>query len=399
MCAIVVWTSLATVLFNPPDAERRNMTATTSRPAAAPQDLSTLLEPILAKHKLPALAGAIIAEGRVTAIGAVGNRRYGEQTPVTVEDCWHIGSCTKAMTATLVGTFVDEGKIAWNTTIVDVFPSLKDKIHSDYRAVTFEQLLAHRGGVPENLEADGLWGRLWKRQGSPTQQRMQLLEGVLFKPPARPPGTKYEYANAGYAIAGAMLEELSGKSWESLMEQRLFKPLGMKSAGFGAPGTIDKITQPQGHTKKLLRAPAPVPPGDGADNPPAIGPAGTVHCSIGDWAKFVADQIAGARGQGQLLKPETYRRIQTDVGDDYALGWIVTDRPWGGRVLTHAGSNTMWFAVTWLSPEKNFGVVVCTNLGGGDALQATDAAAWALIQHHLKNSTQPGASTRNEERR
>src|SRR4030095_2402626 len=90
----------------------------------------------------------------------------------------------------------------------------------------------------------------------------------------------------------------------------------------------------------------PVPRGAGADNPAAIAPAGRVHCTIGDWAKFVALHVRGeSKGGATLLSPEALVKLHAPVADEahYAMGWIVTDRPWaGGRALTHSGSNTMW---------------------------------------------------------
>src|SRR4029453_3966433 len=116
-----------------------------------------------------------------------------------------------------------------------------------------ERLLPPPSGAPADLSADNLWGRLWNHKGTPTEQRMTLVEGVVRRPPVAAPGTKYIYANAGFAIAGAMAERITGQSWEVLMRARLFEPLGLTSAGFGAPGTpgtpgnAEKIDQPRGH--------------------------------------------------------------------------------------------------------------------------------------------------------
>jgi CubicO group peptidase (beta-lactamase class C family) len=127
-----------------------------------------------------------------------------------------------------------------------------------------------------------------------------------------------------------------------------------------------------------------------ADNPAAIAPAGTVHCSIGDLAKYAAWQVRGARGEGSLLKPETFKKLHTPFrgGGDYALGWKVVSRPWGGgEVLTHGGSNTMFYTVIWLAPKRDFAVVVCTNVGGDGGAKATDTAAARLIQEYLPEPT------------
>jgi hypothetical protein len=105
---------------------------------------------------------------------------------------------------------------------------------------------------------------------------------------------------------------------------------------------------------------------------------------LADWAKFIADQLRGARGEKALLKPETYRKLHTPPFDgDYALGWLVTERDWGGgRVLTHAGSNNMNLAVVWMAPLRDFAVLVVTNQDGEAAAKACDEVASALIQLH-----------------
>jgi CubicO group peptidase (beta-lactamase class C family) len=352
------------------------------KPSPEPAALEEVLEPIRAKHDLPALGGAIVTGERLTAIGAVGVRRLGSDAKVTRGDLWHLGSCTKAMTATLVARLVEKKKLSFDLTLAAAFPDLGRKIHEDYRPVTISLLLAHRGGTPADLRRGGLWARLWKREGTPTEQRTALVRGVLSSPPAVEPGTKHLYSNAGYAIAGAALERKTGRAFEALLREEVFEPLGMKGAGFGAPGRAGATDQPLGHRWSDGKA-VPVPPGPGADNPPAIAPAGTVHASLADWARFVSVHLRGARGEDTgFLDPATIRRLHTPAeGQGYAFGWGVGKRPWaGGRVLSHAGSNTRWYCVTWVAPERNFAVLVTANRG--DAAKAVDEAAGALIRFH-----------------
>ena len=113
-----------------------------------------------------------------------------------------------------------------------------------------------------------------------------------------------------------------------------------------------------------------------------------MHCTILDLARYARWHLRGARGQGTLLSPETFTRLHTPYqgggATTYAGGWNVVPRPWGdGEVLTHNGSNTKNFAVIWIAPKRNFAVVVCTNLGGDVAAQATDETAAALIRKYL----------------
>jgi len=348
-------------------------------PHTEPENLNPVLDPIRQKYKLPGLTGAIIYGNRIVGLGAVGIRRVGSDQPVTLEDQWHIGSCTKAMTASLIARLVEQGKLSWDTTIAEVFPELSQTMDPAYQQVTITQLLSHQSGAPGKLGPD----RSWLDAPTVAQQRWDLVQQVLSRPPEAPPGTKMIYSNAGYVIAGAMAEKVTGKSWETLMRQEVFEPLGMASAGFGPPGkrwgtSQGAVDQPRGHLSLwLLRVPT------FADNPLAIGPAGTVHLSMRDWAKFVAAHLQGARGQGGFLKTSSFQKLHTSPsGYDYGLGWGVTTRRWaGGPVLVHHGSNTMWFATVWLAPKRNFAVLVATNQGLAVGENACDQAAWALIQH------------------
>ena len=349
------------------------------------ENLNTLLEPILKKFDLPALAGAIVTSKGLAAVGAVGVRKYGTDTPVTVNDQFHLGSDTKAMTATLLATLVEEGKLSWTTTLEQAFPELVSKMNPTHRKVTLGQLLSHRAGFTDDSWPKGkTFGDMYALPGTPREQRAAYVAMVLTEPPAAEPGSKYLYSNRSYAVAGAIAEKVANDSWESLMQKRIFQPLGMQTCGFGAmgtPGNTDakKIDQPWQH-KLLLTWHRPIEPGPQADNPPVIGPAGTVHCSIIDWGKFLTAHLRGEQGLPGILKPETFKRLHTPPYGDYAFGWLVLDRPWaGGRVFNHAGSNTMNYAVVWMAPAKDFAVLVMTNQG--DTFDACDAAATALILH------------------
>jgi CubicO group peptidase (beta-lactamase class C family) len=353
-----------------------------TRPAS-PQNLNSLLEPLLKKYELPALAGAIVTSKGLAAVGAVGVRKYGTDTPVTVEDQFHLGSDTKAMTATMLATLVEEGKLSWDTSLEQVFPELVPKMNPAYRKVTLEQLMAHRAGFTDESWPKGMtFAEVHTIPGTPREQRATYVAMVLSEPPDYPPGSKFLYSNRSYAVAGAIAERVANDSWEHLMQKRLFEPLGMSSCGFGAMGTPGRIDQPWQH-KLLLTWHRPIEPGPMADNPPAIAPAGTVHCSIIDWGKFVSAHLRGERGEAEILKPETFKRLHMPPAGDYGFGWMVLERPWaGGRALTHTGSNTQNYAVVWMAPERDFAVLVMSNQGGDEMFEACDTVAAALIAHH-----------------
>lgn len=334
------------------------------------------LEVIRTKHKLPALAVVVVKDGEIVERAAVGYRNWNNSVRVTTSDQFHIGSDTKSMTATLAAMFIEEGQLRWNTTISDVFPDWSNRMNRAYLNVTVEQLLTHRGGVPGS-PPDDAWNRAWQQQGTERQQRIEFIKAVLAAPPEASPGTKYIYSNQGYTIVGAMLERITGKTYQDLITEKLFKPLHMDSAGFGFPGTLGKVDQPWGH---VIKDGSIVP--IQSDNPPAITPAGRVHCSLDDLARYT---IFHMEDKPRLLKPETLAKLHTPPqGEEYACGWIAVSRGWaGGIALNHAGSNTMWYVVMWLAPNKKFSVVVGTNIAGEEAPKACDEAASAMIKKWL----------------
>ena len=346
------------------------------------EDLTDLLEPVRADAGLPALAALVIDGGEVRAIGATGVRKYGEEVPVTVDDHWHLGSDTKAMTATLAAILVEEGLLRWDSSIGEVLPDLTGKIDEAYHDVTLRQLLRHRGGCPNETVPPGT--TIFAMHALPGEtmvaQRLKYVEMFLAGEPQDEPGRRYIYSNGGYTTAGAMLERVTGSSWEDLMRERLFAPLGITSAGFGAMGTPGENDQPRQH---LFRneTPVPIEPGPRSDNPLVIGPAGTVHMNLSDWAKFVIAHLKGRAGEHELLERETWELLHEPPEEGgYAMGWGVVERPWAeGEALTHAGSNTMNFALVWVSVKRQFAVLVVTNIGHDPVPRICDQVTSALI--------------------
>jgi len=350
---------------------------------AAPPSLSSGLEAIRAKYDFPALAGAIVTTDGLVEQAEVGVRQRGTTIAVTAADKWHLGSDSKAMTALLVGTYVAEGQLKWSTRIVRFFPELAAQIPSANRAITLGDVLSHSAGLKGDLD----WYAL-SRHGTLVQQRQAAAQQSLLTLEF-PPGT-FHYANADYVLIAALLERMTGQPWEKLMTDRVFKPLHLDSAGFNRSASLGKIDQPWPHHGDGQ----PVPPTDftstalvlGRDELPAIlGPAGAIHCSMADWAKFLSDQLRGAAGLPALLPAPIYRAMQTArPGSPYGYGWGVDVRPWaGGKILNHAGSDGLNYCVCFLAPLKNFGVLVCTNQGGDQAPRVCDDAASTLVKRYL----------------
>jgi len=365
-----------------------------SQEPAGSDDVGARIEAIRVEAGLPALGGALVMLDGLQGVWVTGTRRAGGEEKVTADDLWHLGSCTKSMTATLIALLVTRGDLAWDTALGELLPELATEMDVDFLDVTLVELLCHRAGLPANPAE--LAGNLLD-QASLVAQRAAIARAVLGNAPVHPPKGAFLYSNTGFLIAGHVAEVATGKSWEELMRALLFEPLGMKSAGFGPPGTKETCDQPRGHAAEGTW----LEPGPLADNPPVIGPAGTVHASLADWAKYVQLHLKGCRENvkvGELtLTRETFARLHTPYAGaepKYGFGWVFEKRPWAGgdgTAFWHNGSNTMWYCVTWLGPGNGVAALVTTNQASPKAQGATDQVAALLIEEfqHRSKSAEP----------
>ncbi len=334
------------------------------------EPLAQAIEGIRASNKLPALAAFSLRDGAIVERATVGTCTMNGRTPVLDDAQWHLGSNTKAMTATVAGMLVEEGLLEWDSTVGEVLGNAAPDMDGGHRDTTLAMLLHHTSGIAANIN--------WF---SAPEDRVACVAQILRTPPEGQRGV-YAYSNAGYVVAGAMMEVVAGKRWEVLMQEKLFGPLGMKDTGFGAPR---KPGSPWGHERGFLGWTPKDPAERNADNAPVLGPAGTVHTTLEDYARFVAAHLKGAQGQDGIVSAETFKTLHAPLpGWDYGMGWIITERDWaGGRALTHGGSNTLWFATVWIAPEKDMAFFAVTNAGGDTAFEAVDKAIGAMIGRHL----------------
>src|SRR5918993_698834 len=356
--------------------------------------LDAVLQPHLARYDLPAVAAAVVRNGEIIASGAVGSRRLGTINPVTIDDRFHIGSDTKAMTALIAAMLVETGKIRWSSTVSDVFPELAATMDADLMSLILEQLLSHTSGIPSDTDAHEKL-----IQQSFTQEKLNLDElrywvtkALVTQPLQSKPGTQFAYANMGYVLAGAMLERVTGRTWEELMTEQVFTPLELKTAGLGPQATLGRVDAPLGHEPREGNRPKPLLAGPGGDNPEVIGPAGMAHMSVLDFARWaIWNAASGSRGPA-LVRADTLRKLHAPVIEmpprpdappgtpamgRYGFGWLTISVPFSREpFLFHGGSNQMNLADILLQPEHQFGMVLMTNVGGrraGGALKALAA--------------------------
>jgi CubicO group peptidase (beta-lactamase class C family) len=406
----MIETSKAALLGPPGSSEEDN----------APVNVDAVLQSILGRAgERFGMVAAVLRGERIIAYGAAGVRKSGSAEHITLEDRFHLGSCTKAMTATLVAMLVEEGKLNWTTPLGELFADTVKPMHPAWEKVTLRQVLAHRAGL--RFEPGGLVQVFNELMGRPTreplgtlpQQRLEITRQALSRPPEIAPDAKYWYSNVGYVLAGAALEQLTGRAWEELVRERLFQPLGISTGGFGPPGAADKTAQAWGHSAVAGKPFDPHSPA--AELPLFFGPAGLAHMMVADWAKFIALHLRGDPAnphcQAALLKLDTFAEMHgvapattsrgwvirgvnfLATGDaapavTYRAGWFISTASWAkgaqpgdtGRRLWHVGSNGRWNSAVSVAPEIDLAVLVACNRGPDIAIWKTRQTVKALIR-------------------
>jgi CubicO group peptidase (beta-lactamase class C family) len=341
-------------------------------PAAGDPGIRDVIVEVASRDRIVGIGAGILTNSSEPALAVCGYSKAGSGEPVEPGDLWHIGSCGKAMTATLAAKLVEEGKLRWNSTLSQLFPEMAHRLGPVKGAITLEQLLSHRSGLPHDPAPDFL-SLLFR---DPREQRESVLRQVPDTKLESSPGAEYHYSNFGYSLAGLMIEKAQEGSFEDIMRARLFQPLGMNGArfewevGFGEPEVVWPH-HPDGSPVARWRRPL-------NDNP-SISPAGTIRCSLGGWARFIRHHLTGEEGGSGYLRAGSFRQLHRSRGDRYALGWAVLERDWGGgTVLQHAGSNGWNYSVVWIAPEEGFALFVCANQG--DCYESLDRVAERLIE-------------------
>lgn len=309
------------------------------------------VESLFRKYGVPAVSVAVYSPDGLEGVEALGIRRVGDPQPVEMTDRFHLASVTKPITATLAATMVDDGLIKWSSTPAQVWPAQAAKMDRRLRTVTLAQLLSHTAGI-QPFEDDSELAAVPSFSGSPEAQRAEFAKWLLARPPASNIGT-FVYSNGGFGVASAMLEKVSGKSWEQLVRERVLSPLGLTSCGFGWP--TPAADQPQGHRLQNGAYAPSEQSGTGA-LPIWEAAAGDMNCSMVDLGRFGLAQLRGVLHERSLLRRATYKIIE-DAPGDYAYGWVKD--PAG---LSHRGGVTQgWHTFLFVSPKRHIVVALATN--------------------------------------
>ncbi|WP_395944444.1 serine hydrolase domain-containing protein [Brevundimonas sp.] len=327
-----------------------------------------VLDAVFVEKAPVALAGGVVTREGLVWSGVRGVRRFGGNDPATLDDRWHLGSNTKAMTAALYGRLVEQGRARWSAPLGEVFPGVA--IDPAWAGTTIRDVMGHRAGVKDAAALGMVFFMTARDDPRPSpEQRAALVERVLGAPPSGARGV-YEYSNAGYMIVGAAVERITGVAWEEAMRAEVYGPLGLTTGGFGGPvESAGGGANVWGHVGAGDQRVAMDPTDPGSDNPLALGPAGTAHMTLADYAKWLGVFLNDGAG---WIKPETVTTLAMPLpgeGVPYGAGWIVLPgQTWSkGPILTHDGSNTMWYATAVVAPGLGAAFIGLTNQGEGAA--------------------------------
>lgn len=316
--------------------------------------LESLFEEERVKNKIPGLALAVVKDGKVVFAKGFGYSNLEDETPVDAETLFAIGSSTKSFTSTLVAMLVDEGKMDWDDPVSKYLPEFKMDVDTGDEQITIRDLLCHRTGFTR-------MGMIW---ASGSKTRSEVIEQAMNAKPYDDFQKKFLYNNVMYMTSGVCAGRAMDSDWDTLVAERIFKPLGMKDS---TTSIIEAQKDPRlslGYTwdtdhEEFINLPM--------RNLDSIGPSGSINSNVNDMAKWLIFQLANGECDGKTLmskesQGETWTKQISVAGDiSYGFGWML--REWNGKkVVEHGGNIDGFGAQVTLLPEMNAGYVLLTNV-------------------------------------
>ncbi len=316
----------------------------------------------LASTGVPSASVAIVRDGQVVFTKAYGDARLESKTAATPAMRYSIGSISKQFTAAAMLLLQEQGKLSLDDKVGKYVPDL-----TRANDVTIRQLLSHTSGYQDYWPQDYVMPGMLK----PTSARA-IMDTWAKKPLDFEPGTKWQYSNTNFVIAGVIIEKVSNKPLLQFLQEKVFTPLGMKSVA-----DIDRArlgdTDPTGYLRYAL-GPLRVAPKEGPGWLFAAGELAMPASELAKWDISIMDQ--------KLLKPSSYREFGTDTllangtSTHYGLGVDVNNQG-GHRILSHGGEVSGFTAQNNVFPDDRTAVIVLTNQ---DAASASGEIAGAISQ-------------------
>jgi len=334
-------------------------------------DIDQIAEKALAATGVPSASVAIVENGKISYVKAYGNARLNPPTPAQPSMRYSIGSISKQFTASAILMLAEERRLTLDDHVEKYVPGL-----TRGNEVTIRQILSHTSGYQD----------YWPQDYVPpfmltpiTAQK--ILDLWARKPLDFDPGTKWQYSNTNFVIAGLIVQKVSGMPFLDFLRNRIFRPLGMESVADVNESTLTQ-TDPTGYFRYALGPPHPAPK-EGRGWLFAAGELAMTAEDLQKWNMSIINRT--------LLKPASYRELETEVllndgsPTGYALGISVGHRD-GHRVLSHGGEVSGFTSTSAIFPDDRIAIVVLTNQ---DAAEASSVIARGISEKLLASAADP----------
>ncbi len=336
----------------------------------------------LEQWQIPGAAVLIVKDGKVVVEKGYGVREFGKNEKVDENTLFMIGSNTKAFTGTAMALLEYDGKIKLEDKVIKYLTDFKMNDNWITQHLNIVDLLTHRMGM-ETFQGDFIYWASDLNADEVIEKFGELTPKYDFR-------TKYGYTNAGYTVAGKIIEKVSGLKWEDYLKEKIFLPLNMSrtvALSVDYP-QASNITKP--HT--FVDGKITVLPYDNIDN---LAPCGSIGSSVKDLSRWLIAQLDSGKYQDEIALPfdviKRTRKPETIIGrvrhpfneghfNLYGLGWVLTDYE-GTEIVSHTGGVNGFVTSVTLLPEENLGIVVLTN---SDQNSFYQLLKWEIIDAYLR---------------
>ena len=364
--------------------------------ADPPSGFDQRVEGLRKKLGVPGVSIAIVEKGRPTLARGYGVRDLTNPQPVNADTIFSTGSTGKAFTVAALAILVDRGKIKWDDKVIDHMPDFRMYDPWVTREITIRDLLVHRSGL--GLGAGDLL--FVPRSDLSREETVRRLRHIK---PATSFRSGYAYDNVLYIVAGQLIEEVTGQSWEQFMKEEILRPAGMVNSTVDDKGRRASTNRGRGHARlngAIRGLGDQVPLDESADLATNVAPAGGLAISASDMTRWLSIQLArGAipggkarlfseKQSAEMWNPVVIQPISPRPDElkptepmfyTYALGWNVQDYR-GAKIIWHSGFVYGSLTVVVLIPEKNVGFSIAANSEEGEL---TRGLMFELLDHYL----------------
>jgi CubicO group peptidase (beta-lactamase class C family) len=337
------------------------------------ETFSTFLEKVRVYYKLPAIAAAVVTSDSILCLDAVGINNTKDSVEVDQSSKFNLGSCAKSFTSLLVAKFVGLEVIGLDTKLIDVITDERESIYSNYYNISVTDLLSHSSGFPQYYTDEDFFNfsdRIPGISGSLMNQRKKFTIWNLQNRKSIGRG-EYNYSNGGYVAVASMLESISDKSWEELINEEIIQPLGLSSAIIGFAQDYDR-NQPWRHYHRDINGFAIPLNSSERKIPNLFNPAGNISMSIRDFAKYAQCQLKVLfEDDTTFIDPQLVKYLHQPIvniseNESYGLGWVISMIN-GGIVSAHSGGDQSTYAVIAIDHNLKKAWVIFTNVGDSQA--------------------------------